>query len=132
MVYGEVAGYELQHVARLGLWHQLLVDTYAAQHVGPSTPRIGPAFALIGLHLALDRGWDGPAVRDAHRALARERREWPAFELSAPTWTMTVGDLALASTPEQHITILGRWAADVWTTWRTAHGAVERLVAERL
>ena len=131
-MYGEVAGYELEQVARLGRWHQLLVDTYAAQHVGPATPRIGPTFALIGLHLALDRGWDGLAVRDSHQALARRHRDWPAFETPALVWKMTVADLALASSPEEHITILGRWAAEVWAAWRTAHGAVERLVAERL
>jgi hypothetical protein len=131
-VYGEVAGFELAHVARLGRWHQLLVDTYAAQHVGEISPRIGPAFALIGLHLALDRGWDGPAVRDAHQSLAARNRDWPAFEPPRrPAWR-TIGDLALATSVDEHVEVLRSWATDVWAAWRPAHALVRSIVGERL
>jgi hypothetical protein len=132
-VYAEVAGFELAHIALLGRWHQLLVDTYAAQHVGDASPRIGPAFALIGLHLALDRGWDGPAVRDAHQALARRHRDWPSF-MPAPSFAggLTIADLALAGSPEAHVEILRAWAGDVWAAWRVRHEAVRTLVAARL
>ncbi|TME13208.1 MAG: serine/threonine protein kinase [Chloroflexi bacterium] len=132
-MYGEVAGYELQHVALLGRWHQLLVDTYAAQHVGERTPRIGPAFALIGLQLALERGWDGPVVRDAHQALARAHRDWPPF-LPAPRFQggLTVADLALAGSSEAHVEILRAWAGDVWAGWADRQETVRALTAARL
>jgi len=66
-LYGEVVGFESQHLVELGPWHQLLVDVYAAQHAGERTPPIGTAFALIGLHLSIEDGWGGLPVRDAHR-----------------------------------------------------------------
>jgi hypothetical protein len=132
-VYGEVSGYELANVARLGRWHQLLVDTYAAQHVGERPPRIGPAFALIGLQLAVEEGLDGPTVRDAHQALARAHRDWPSF-LPAPRLSggLTVADLALAGSPEVHVEVLRAWASEVWAGWSDRHAAVRTLVAARL
>jgi hypothetical protein len=129
---GEVAGFESQHIVELGRWHQLLVDTYAAQHTGERTPAIGTAFALIGLHLALEEGWDGLAVRDAHQELARRYRDWPRFPAPDERASLTVLDLALASTPEDHGERLRAWAADVWRAWAGSHATVEALIAERL
>jgi hypothetical protein len=131
-VYGEVAGFESQHVAELGRWHQLLVDTYAAQHAGERTPRIGTAFALIGLRLALVDGWDGLSVRDAHQDLARRYGSWPAFTPPERRGDLTVLDLALASTPAEHVERLRAWAASVWEAWADAHAAVAALIGERL
>jgi hypothetical protein len=132
-VYGEVAGFELQHVVALGRWHQLLVDTYAAQHAGASSPPLATAFALIGLHLALEEGWDGIQVRDAHQSLARRYREWPRFERPGGLDAgLTIGDLALAGSPEEHVATLRAWASEVWVAWRPAAGAVREVLAERL
>jgi hypothetical protein len=131
-LYGEVAGYESQHLAQLGRWHQLLVDTYAAQHASERTPAIGTAFALIGLQLALDDRWDGLAVRDAHQRLAAAFKTWPRFEAPASRGVRTVFDLAMAASPEEHVERLGAWAADVWGAWSASHEAVRALIAARL
>jgi hypothetical protein len=131
-LYGEVDGYESQHRVALGRWHQLLVDAYAAQHAGDRTPPIGTAFALIGLKLALEDGWDGLRVRDAHQQLANRYREWPRFPLPADRGTVTVLDLALASSPAEHVELLRSWAASVWNAWHAAHSDVATLVHERL
>jgi uncharacterized protein DUF5946 len=87
---------------------------------------------LIGLHLALEEGCDGLAVRDAHQDLARRYRSWPAFAAPERRGDLTVLDLALASTPEDHVERLQAWAADVWQAWVDSHAAVETLIAERL
>jgi hypothetical protein len=131
-LYGEVAGYESQHLLELGRWHQLLVDTYAAQHATERSPRIGVGFALIGLHLALDLGWSGLDVRDAHQRLANAYRDWPPFEAPGTRGALTVVDLALASSPADHVERLHAWAASVWDAWRPSHGAVRELVSARL
>jgi len=130
-LYGEVAGYESQHVVELGRWHQLLVDTYAAQHAGERTPSIGTAFALIGLHLALDEGWDGLQVRDAHQRLAAASRMWPRFDAPPSRGELTVFDLALAGSPEEHIARLRAWAEAVWRAWAGSHDAVLALIQSR-
>jgi hypothetical protein len=131
-LYGEVAGYELAHLASLGRFHQLLVDTYIAQHAGGSSPAIGVAFALIGLRLTLDDGWRGEEVRDAHRYLAESFREWPAFDPPTRRSKTTVFDLALAASPEIYVVTIQRWAADVWASWRDSQDEVLALIDARL
>jgi hypothetical protein len=131
-LYAEATSFEFGHLAILGRHHQLLVDTYGAQHAGPKVPRIGPAFGLIGLCLALEDGASGPAVRAAHQYLAQHYRGWPAFELPARTAYLTVFDLALATTPSDFERILHRWAGEVWLEWAPAHATVAALIQERL
>ena len=62
-LYGEVQGFELRHLELARDYHQLAVDAYAAQHAGREAvgdvPPISVAFALAGLHLALDRRRSG-------------------------------------------------------------------------
>ncbi len=72
----------------------MTVDAHAAQHVGPDAPSIGPAFALIGLYLAVERGLSGPQVRETHHLLATPKREWPRFEPPLTAWPVTVRDVA--------------------------------------
>jgi hypothetical protein len=131
-MYGEVTGRELQDLVALGRYHQLTVDTYGAQHAGAATPAIGTAFSLIGLHLALDEGLDGPDVREIHRRLAADRVAWPRFDPPTTSWAVTVYDVALAGSSEEHAALVARWAASVWEGWRGAHRPVARLIAERL
>ena len=110
-LYGEVAAHEAAHVAVLGRLHQLTVDTYGAQHAGSSVARIGVAFALIGLRLSLDEGWSGEEVRDAHQYLGAKFKAWPEFAPPAERTWMTVYDVALATSPDEHARLVHRWAA---------------------
>src|SRR5689334_15098047 len=59
--------------------HQLQVDAYGAQHVIADARPIGPAFALIGLYLACERGYSGRQVQHTHMLLARRSKDWPRF-----------------------------------------------------
>jgi hypothetical protein len=130
--YGEVLGYEYGHMAKVGRWHQLLVDTYAAQHAGDRSPAIATAFALIGLCLTLDHGWSGIDVRDIHQQLASRYRDWPSFSRPPGQVDTTIQDLALAGSPADYAAILQRWAGAVWAWWREEHRRVEALLGERL
>ena len=131
-MYGEVAGFEALHLAELGRFHQLMVDTYAAQHVGERTPAMSAAFALIGLHLALELGMTGIEVRNCHQYLARHFREWPRYERSSDTGSLTVMDVAKAHSVRARSELMVGWAAAVWSSWRPVHQLVSALTAERL
>jgi hypothetical protein len=132
MVRGEVTARELGDLPRLGRYHQLTVDAYSAQHAGPGTSALGTAFALIGLHLALDHGLDGLAIRDAHQRLAAAKVPWPRFGPPAARWPLTVEDVARAPTSEEHAELVQRWAASVWAGWHDSQATIEQLVTERL
>jgi hypothetical protein len=129
---GEATSFEFDHLAILGRHHQLLVDTYGAQHAGPNVPRIGPAFGLIGLCLALEDGASGLAVRSVHQYLAQHHSDWPSFERPAQTAHLTVFDLALATTPSEFEQTLVEWAEEVWLEWASVHATIRALIQERL
>ncbi|MDQ6917952.1 MAG: DUF5946 family protein [Candidatus Dormibacteraeota bacterium] len=128
LVLGEVSGFELAHAELAGRFHQLTVDAYGAQHSGGDGRGIRIAYSLVGLHLALDLGWTGLAVRDAHQGMGRPQPSWPAFTRPAGVGTLTVLDVAeagaRAGSISGHAALVERWAADVWAAWAPLHGEV--------
>ena len=60
--------------------HQHAVDAYAAQHSGGTTRNITVAFGLIGLYLALEKGYTGKQVQQAHMQIAQIRKDWLRLE----------------------------------------------------
>ena len=129
---GEVSAREIEHAAILAQSHQMTVDAYGAQHVGPEAPRIGAAFALIGLCLAIEHGHTGFEVRDAHAYLARRRRAWPSFTPPSGVWPQTVADVAATTEPEAHAVAVAAWGGAVWERWSADHGRVRAMVDELL
>jgi hypothetical protein len=125
-LYGELAARALSD-PRLARFHQLSVDTYAAQHAHPEDPPIGTAFALLGLHWALDRGLSGNQVRAAHQRLAEATASWPPFDRPRRTGQVTVFEVAAAGSWQEHRDLLYRWARSVWAAWAPAHARVEEL-----
>src|SRR5579872_6738537 len=59
--------------------HQLIVDTYAAQHSGEKVKPITTLFALIGLFLVNEKHFSGKQVQLAHMALSKKTKNWPHF-----------------------------------------------------
>ena len=127
-LYGEVTGKAMTDPVLGGL-HQLTVDSYAAQHPRAAGPTITTAFALIGLHLALEKGCSGIQVRDAHQRLARERKRWPAFRAPAglKAIALTILDVAISSSRDEHRDALDRWARAVWSAWSPEHEIIAEL-----
>jgi len=58
--------------------HQHAVDAYEAQHAGGPTRNITVAFGLIGLYLALEKGYTGRQVQQAQEDRAGEKGLAPA------------------------------------------------------
>jgi uncharacterized protein DUF5946 len=131
-LYTTVVGHELGHPAQLGSLHQLTVDGYGAQHAGPLVPAIGVAFGLIGLHLALDEGWTGNAVRAAHQHLAPHHTDWPRFTAPAAPAPLTIAHVAGSQTPQEHARRVRTWAASVWQAWSAEHGHVREWAKQTL
>jgi Family of unknown function (DUF5946) len=131
-LYLSVLGHELSRIPQLGGHHQLTVDAYGAQHVGEQVPAIGSAFALVGLHLALDEGWSGNAVRAAHQHLAAHHTVWPRFEAPAVPGTLTIAHVAGSRTPHEHARRVRAWAASVWQAWSADHDRVREWANQTL
>jgi hypothetical protein len=138
-LYGEVQGFALNHLELVRDFHQLAVDAYAGQHdpreVGSDLPPISVAYALVGLHLALDRGLSGREVRAAHQRMGKPDPSWPRLLTPERTGAMTVFDVAAAGamvgSVAGHAEAVRAWAAAVWQAWAAQHATVAPL-ADRL
>lgn len=133
-LYGEVVGYEVTEPARLNPWHQVCVDAYGAQHVGPDSQARGVAFALNGLYLVFERGFTGTQAREAHGYLANtvEPGSWPAFEPPDAVGGVTVFDVAMAGSPDEHIARVQEWGRAAWAAWRHVHAEVAEMTDRQL
>jgi hypothetical protein len=119
-VAGELLGFEVANVTRLGYLHQLRIDAYGAQHVNPEAPRIGPMFALNGLYMFLERGSGNLDVRTAHGIMANSHDDWPRLVPPARVGELTACDVLMAGDVGEVESTLLRWAAGVWESWPDA------------
>ncbi len=106
--------------------HQHAVDAYAAQHTGPQMRPITTVFALIGLYLAVEKGYTGRRVQMAHMQIARRKRDWPRLAPPERHGDLTVMDVLRTRTNDGEREMLLRWAASVWKSWEDRHGWVRK------
>jgi hypothetical protein len=128
---GEVTGFELQHTAQLGRFHQLAVDAYGAQHSDPEGQGIRIAYSLVGLYLALERGMNGLQVRKIHQSMGKPQPDWPRFPRPPSLGAVTILHVAKrgvqANSVEAHAQAVQEWAGSVWSAWSAQHDAVAAL-----
>jgi hypothetical protein len=111
--------------------HQVAVDAYAAQHVGPQVKPISTAFALAGLYLVFERDFTGRQVQRVHMEMARRQKEWPRFERPAERRVMTVRDVVLSPDSDKQAAIRA-WAQQVWSLWKREEDRIAALLQSRL
>ncbi len=112
--------------------HQHAVDAYEAQHAGGRTRPITAVFGLIGLYLALEKGYTGRQVQLAHMKIASRRKDWPRLEHPARMAELTVLDVLMAKTDEEKETMLMKWAASVWDIWEDRQPWVREITDKTL
>jgi len=115
-----------------GFIHQHMVDTYAAQHAGGSTRNITVAFGLIGLYLALEKGYTGKQVQLAHMRIAKARKVWPRLDPPEQPAVLTVMDVLQAGTDGEIDAMIRKWMTAVWESWADRHRWVRETTDELL
>lgn len=128
--FHELSCYTLAH-GDPAFIHQHAVDAFTAQSAQPGDKAIALAFALIGLHLHLERGFDGRRVQLAHMALAGTGRDWPRFRMPPDRGAISVHDVLSAAPGTARDARIADWCRAAWHAWRDEHAAVERLLRDR-
>ncbi len=131
-VYTEVLGAEFQNAPLFGQVHSLTVDSYAAQHAGGPHPDKSICIHLMGLYLVLERGISTTSVSRHHQRLASSVKAWPHFVPPESCGPLTVFDVAMVGSSEEHARVVRRWAAQVWQAWREHHAAIAALASQHL
>ena len=112
--------------------HQHIVDAFIAQTADENSKPIAVAFALIGLHLYLDKNYTGKQVQLAHMALARHKREWPKFDLPETRGEITVADVLNEPAGTRRDAKIREWCASVWDAYSENHKSVQDLASREL
>ncbi|HYM60231.1 MAG TPA: DUF5946 family protein [Thermoanaerobaculia bacterium] len=64
--------------------------------------------------------------------VADSTKQWPHFDPPESVTSMTVFDVAIAGTAEEHIAAVRDWSRRVWSAWSTYHAAVAELIASNV
>ena len=111
--------------------HQHVVDAFAAQNADEHLKPIKLTFALIGLHLHLEKKFSGRQVQRAHMDVAKRKRIWPSFPLPGDRGAMTAIDVMALPEGLARDQAIDAWCACVWSAYRHSHPAVAELLRER-
>ena len=131
-LYTEVLAIEYSNASLFQQVHELTVDGYAVQHPGGKHPDKSLGIHLCGLHLMLDRDIPSANIPRLHQRIADNIEAWPHFPHPPDLGSVTVFDVALASSAEEHAEKVWQWARSVWRAWSPHHAAVAEMVARHL
>ena len=94
--------------------HQLFIDAHTAQTASKADKPIGLVFALVGLCLHIEFGFDGRQVQKAHMLLARRKHDLPKITIPDDRGeTYATRILAIGAGTERDAAI-HQWTKDVW------------------
>ena len=96
------------------------------------TRPITAVFGLIGLYLALEKGYTGRQVQLAHMKIASRRKEWPRLQPPARREELTVMDVLRDETDTEREKMLMKWAESVWMSWEPLHPWIRQITHKTL
>ena len=106
---------------------QHVVDAFTAQHADERTKPIALTFALVGLHLHVDKQLSGRQVQRVHMVLARHKRQWPTFPLPPERGSMSAVDAMAAPAGVERSRAVDAWCESVWQAFHESHRRVAEL-----
>ena len=133
-LYTEMLGRSYNDPAR-HCSHQLLVDSYTAQHPDRSEPRRvqGLSICLMTLCLFVEDGVDpreGPQLH--RRMLARSVFHPLNLDPALLHGRMTIADVAPADDAGEYETLLRAWGTQVWDAWTAHHTTIRGWIKKAL
>ncbi len=128
-LYHELSHYSLS-LHDSSFIHQLIVDTYCAQHFGKHVKPISITFALVGLYLVCEKNYSGKQVQGIHALLANRNKSkhWPAFEMPKEKALLTIQNVIFVS-DEAKDDMIKKWCCSVWSIWKTEKETLSQLIA---
>ena len=129
--YNELAYYTLNHPDPAFI-HQHVVDAFAAQTASKQTKPVRITFALVGLYLAVEKGFTGKQVQLAHMRLGKHRKHWLTFPLPENRGSITVSDVLAIPPGQDRDAMIHRWCACVWDAYQDSQQKIRVLLDDEL
>ncbi len=125
-LYGQLIARDYSNPEYYRLAHQVIVDAYAAQHAGGTSRREiqTVALCLMTLCLFVEGGVppaQGPAL---HKRMVAQRPDFTWLQPPAMRGLMTVAEVLIAHTAEEHAHLAVQWGTQVWQAWKPHHATI--------
>ena len=130
-VFEQVIAAEFENAPLFAQVHQRSIDAYALQHAGGAHPDKSVCIHLVGLYLVIEKALAPMAAPPIMQRVA-QRKEWPHLEPPTERAVLTVADVVVGGTQEEHAASVRTWSDAVWRTWAPYHGVARDLVAPLL
>ncbi|MGH8278881.1 MAG: DUF5946 family protein [Gammaproteobacteria bacterium] len=130
--YGEVLAREYSDPAYYAV-HRLSVDAYAIQHPGKPSPQTiqSAAVHLISLYLVLERDVDLQRATRAMRTAVKTKGRFVWLTPPPALGSITVADVHMAKTVEEHKRLVRAWADSVWSAWAPHHATIRSWATDK-
>jgi hypothetical protein len=124
-LFHQLCFYTMAHPDKAYFIHQHVVDAWQVQSAGADAKPIGIAFALVGLHLYLEKGYSGKEVRNAHVQLAKRKELIPNVSLPTHRGDITIAEVLKADTGPPRDAMIHQWCQSVWHACTPCHEAIK-------
>jgi hypothetical protein len=125
-LYSQILAKEFENQDYFAI-HRVTVDAYAAQHIGDQTDRRARQSAnlhLIALWLFFEEKKSVTTILEFLKKATAIKRDWPVINaVKQPSW-ITVQDVALAQTAEQHVLVVTQWGKSVLAAYTDQHDEI--------
>jgi hypothetical protein len=126
--YNELSYYTLSHPDPKFI-HQHVVDALGAQEPSPMDKPIRLVFSLVGLHLYVERGFNGREVQLVHGQLGRRNQTWPAIAIPENRGAITIVSV-LASSLAERDSMIHQWCRSVWDAYSAERETIVSLLQQ--
>lgn len=127
--YNELAFYTLVQPDDAFI-HQHIVDARMGQTADEQTKPVSIVFALIGLYLLVEKGFNGRQVQQFHMKMSRNKRTWPEINLPVSRGNMDVSDVLAADPGPDRDEMIRNWCRSVWEAYKKSHSVIISLVEQ--
>jgi hypothetical protein len=111
--------------------HQNVFDAFAAQTTTDADKPIKLFFALVGLYLYVEKGFNGRRVQRVHMEIARSASNWPRFELPENRGSVTALDVVRADPGAERDQMIDRWCRAVWGEYAKTRPIIETFLKDK-
>ena len=126
-LFAQLSGYTLT-LNYTEFIHQLVVDSYGAQHSGGDTKNITAVFSLIGLCLANEHNYTGRQIQKVHMNIPKQK--WPRLEPPKQAGLLTVQNVLGANSELEES--IKKWAKSVWESWFEHHNWIRQRTKDNI
>lgn len=127
--YNELAFYTLVQQDDVFI-HQHIVDARIAQTADELTKPVSIVFALVGLYLLVEKGFNGRQVQQFHMNMSRNKGSWPEIDLPESRGSVDVTDVLAADPGPARDEMIRKWGRSVWEAYRESHSVIISLVEQ--